>query len=105
METLAAYLPELSAGNSLSSAARKKTHQAAQDFEAVFIAEMIRPIFDELTEEQNPLTGGGGYEQQVYNSFLVDQLGKSVAQRGGVGIAANVERELLKLQEIGHGTK
>lgn len=105
MESLASYLSTQPQISPVSVKSRAEIKKAAQDFEAVFISEMIRPIFDHLSDEQNPLFGGGGYEQEVYNSFLVDQLGKSVAQRGGIGIAQSVEKELLKLQEIGNGTK
>ena len=33
--------------------------------------------------------------------MMVEQYGKSIARSGGIGIADSVEREILKLQEIG----
>ena len=70
--------------------------QAAEDFEAVFLSQMLAPMFEGL--ETDPLFGGGPGED-IYRSLLVEEYGKAVARTGGVGIADAVERELLHLQE------
>ena len=69
-----------------------------EDFEAVFLSEMLRPIFE--TVEADSLFGGGSGER-VTKTLLIDEYGKAIAKSGGVGIADAVARELIKTQEIG----
>ncbi|WP_282607964.1 rod-binding protein [Pelagibius sp. Alg239-R121] len=71
--------------------------QAAEDFEAVFIAQMLGPIFDTL-ETDGPF--GGGPSEKIYRSLMVQEYGKSIAKSGGIGISDSVQREILKLQEV-----
>jgi Rod binding domain-containing protein len=42
---------------------------------------------------------GGGHAESVYRGMMVDEMGKSMARAGGVGIADAVYREMLKMQE------
>jgi Rod binding domain-containing protein len=67
------------------------------DFEAVFLTQMMQQMFagDDLTN-----FFGGGTAGDVYKSYLLNEYGKLMAQAGGVGIAAQVKQELLKLQEV-----
>ena len=84
----------------LSSAERPEVppmRRAAEEFEALFLAEMIAPIF-ETVETDGPF--GGGSAERIYRSLMVQEYGKALTQTGGVGIADAVERELLKLQEM-----
>lgn len=74
-----------------------RVREAAEDFEAVFLAQMLAPMFAGL--ETDGLFGGGPGEA-VYRSLMIEEYGKAMARNGGVGIADAVERELLKLQEV-----
>ena len=76
---------------------RQRIRQAAEDFEAVFLSQMLQPMFEGL--ETDGLFGGGSAEQ-IYRGVLLQEYGKALAQRGGVGIADAVEQEMLKLQEV-----
>lgn len=69
----------------------------SKDFEAVFLSQMMGAMFsgDELTSYF-----GGGSAGDIYKSFLMNEYGKAMAKTGGVGIAAQVKKELLKLQEV-----
>ncbi len=71
--------------------------QAAEDFEAVFLAQMLGPIFDSL-ETEGPFGGGPG--EKIFRSMLVQEYGKSIAKSGGIGISDAVQREILQLQEV-----
>lgn len=90
------------AGNAIgggdAAARNAKIDAAAQDFEAVFLAQMMEHMFSTL--EVNPLFGGGEGEE-TFRSLLVDEYGKLMARAGGIGIADHVKRELLRLQEVG----
>lgn len=71
--------------------------KAAEDFEAVFLAQMLAPMFEGLGND--PLLGSGPGED-VYRSLLVQEYGRAMARSGGLGIADAVLREILALQEV-----
>jgi Rod binding domain-containing protein len=72
-----------------------KTQAAAQDFEQVFVNSMFQQMFSGLG--QGPFNGGPG--AAVWRSFLTDEYAKSFVKNGGIGIADQVQRELLAHQE------
>lgn len=74
----------------------KQARRAAEEFEALFIAEMLNPVFESL--ETDGLFGGGQGEK-IYRSLMVQEYGKAIAEAGGVGIADTVQREILRMQE------
>ncbi len=73
-----------------------KAHEAAQDFEAFFLSQMLQPMFADLDAEE-PF--GGGEAETMWRSLQVDEYGKAFARKGGVGIADMVVREMIKMQE------
>lgn len=73
-----------------------KAEAAAVDFEAVFISQMLRPMFD--TIETDGLFGGGPSEK-IFRSMFVDEAAKEVAKSGGVGIADSILKDIIALQE------
>ena len=75
----------------------RKIDEAAQDFEANFLSEMMKPMFSEVNKP-DPLFGGG-HGEQVFNGMMVQQYGKLMAARGGIGIADAVKAEMIKIQE------
>ena len=81
----------------LSEAQVARIRKTAQDFEAVFLGQMLTPMFESL--ETDGLFGGGSGER-MYRSLLVEEYGKALARSGGVGIADAVTRQVLAQQEI-----
>lgn len=75
-----------------------KARKAAEEFEAVFISEMLKPMFESLPTD-GPF--GGGPSEGIWRSLLVTEMGKEISRRGGFGIANHVQAEMLKLQETG----
>lgn len=73
-----------------------KLDEAAQDFEAQFLAQMLGDIF--ATVGKNEVLGGGEGEE-VYKSLLVDEYGKLISRSGGIGVADHVKREIIRIQE------
>ena len=73
-----------------------KAKAAGEDFEAVFLNSMFQQMFSGVG--QGPFSGGPG--ANIWRSFLTDEYSKSFAKAGGVGIAAQVTRELLAQQEV-----
>lgn len=72
-----------------------KMRQTAQEFEAVFISEMLRPMFQNI-EAAAPFGGGSG--EKIYRDMQVDEYGKAIAKSGGIGLADAVVREMIKMQ-------
>lgn len=81
----------------MSHAQMEKT---AKDFEGVFLAQMLQPMFEGVTSD--PEFGGGEAENQ-WRSVMLDEYGKSIAAGGGVGIAKQVMKVMLKAQEAAGG--
>jgi flagellar protein FlgJ len=69
--------------------------RVAREFEAVFLAEMLSPMFDALDTDG---LGGGGAGEQMFRPMLVEQYAESIARNGGVGIADSVVREFMRMQ-------
>jgi peptidoglycan hydrolase FlgJ len=72
--------------------------KTAQDFEASFLSSMLGEMFEGL-DTSGPF--GGGQGEAMFRSLLMDAFGKQVAKSGGVGVAAAVQREMLKMQGLG----
>ncbi|MBP2292091.1 rod-binding protein [Azospirillum rugosum] len=83
---------------------RAQTHaqirKAADDFENVFVSQMLGHMFDGIEVDE---TFGGGHGEEMFRSMLTEQYAKQVNSRGGFGIADQVYRELLRAQEVNHG--
>ncbi len=79
--------------------APNKIREAAAEFEAVFLSQMLTHMFKGI--EPDPLFGGGKGEE-IYQSFMVDEYAKILTEAGGIGVPDHVAKELLKLQEVGY---
>ncbi|HVJ43477.1 MAG TPA: rod-binding protein [Dongiaceae bacterium] len=72
-------------------------HDAAQDFEAFFITHSFSEMASDI--EPDSLFGGGEGEG-IFKTMLYNEYGKLAAKTQGLGIADQVQRELLHLQEL-----
>lgn len=70
----------------------------AQDFEAVFLNSMISKMFEGVKGD-GPM-GGSDNAQSTWRSMLVDQYSQNIAQNGGIGLADQISKDILALQEI-----
>jgi Rod binding domain-containing protein len=75
-----------------------KMRAAAEEFESVFLAQILENMFHGVPTD-GPF--GGGHGESVYRSLMLQEYGKVIARRGGIGIADAVMREMIKLQEVG----
>ena len=71
--------------------------KVAEDFEAVFIAQMLQPLFQNMGAEE-PF--GGGESAKMWRSLQVDEYGKAITKAGGIGMTDAVLKEMIKLQEM-----
>ncbi len=82
------------------AASEAKARKTAQDFESMFLEQTLDRVFSSSGTE-GPL-GDNGTGGAVYRSMLVKEYAGNIAKSGGVGIANQVYREILKLQENAH---
>ena len=88
------------AGDAAKAAAKQKNDakltQAAQDFEAMFITEMMKPMFEDIKPDA---MFGGGKGEEIFQGFMLEEYGKMMAQTGQIGIADAVKAEMMRMQE------
>lgn len=94
--TAAADIARLGTGAPAAPAAAG-AHKAGEEFEALFLSQMIAHMFAGVGDD--PIFGGGE-AGKMYRSMMHDEYGKAIAKAGGVGIADSVMREVLKLQGV-----
>lgn len=84
------------AGANLSAAAMDRIKKTAQDFEASFLSEMYKPMFQGLKTD-GPF--GGGEAEGTWRSFMIDAMAKQTVKAGGIGLSNVVMSEMIKMQE------
>lgn len=77
------------AGN---AAKTEKAKQTGVEFEAVFLAQILKTMSEGLSPD-------GMLGKEPFGSMLMDEYAKLLSRTGGVGIADSVMKELLTAQE------
>lgn len=80
----------------LSPAVIAKARQSAQDFEAMALGQLLQPMFNTVDTSKGLF--GGGVGEATWKPMMVDEMAKSMARAGGVGIADAVFKEMLRMQ-------
>jgi Rod binding domain-containing protein len=88
------------AGKGVSPEKAASLRKSADEFEGMFLSQMLSHMFDQVEVDEN---FGGGKGEEMFRSMQVTEYGKQISQRGGLGISNSVYRELLKAQEASHG--
>ena len=73
-----------------------KMKKVSRDFESMFLTNMFENMFEGL-DDDGPFGAGAG--NGVWRSLLTEEYAKSVSASGGIGIADQIQRQLLSLQE------
>ena len=94
----AAPVAAVPATRTLSPAETAKIRQSAQDFEAMALGEMLQPMFKTVDTSKGLF--GGGQGEATWKPMMVDEMAKTIAKNGGIGIADSVMKELLRIQEM-----
>ena len=74
----------------------EQMRKTAQEFEASFLSQMFKPMFEGLETDG---AFGGGNAEETWRSFLLDAMAKQTVKAGGIGLADTVMSEMLKMQE------
>lgn len=85
-------MPNLAGVNS-----REAARTVAEEFEAMFISQLLAPMFDGL-ETDGPF--GGGAAERAFRPMLIEEYAKQMSANGGIGIADNVYTEILRMQGL-----
>lgn len=84
------------ADSKISPAQMARIDKTAKDYEAGFVTAMLESMFAGV--KTNKMFGGGSAED-MYRSLMNQEYGKAVAERGSLGIADTIKREMLRMQE------
>jgi Rod binding domain-containing protein len=71
--------------------------EVAKDFEAMFMAEMMKPMFESIKPDPR---FGGGKGEEIFRGLLLQEYSKLMADTGQLGIADAVKQELIRMQEL-----
>jgi flagellar protein FlgJ len=74
----------------------KRIHDAANEFESVFVSEMIKPMFEGISTEA-PFGGGKG--EEIFRGMMVQEYGKILSKTGGLGLSPQIADAMIKMQE------
>jgi len=82
--------PKVGAGES-----RAQITKTADSFETSFLSNMLGEMFEGVSTD-GPF--GGGQGEQAFRSFMMDAFAQQITKAGGIGVAASVQKEMLKMQ-------
>lgn len=80
----------------LLARATPRMRQAARDFEAQALSQLLAPAFATVDLSRSPFGGGAG--ESSWQPMLLDAMAKRIAAAGGLGLAAPVLREMIRMQ-------
>ncbi len=81
--------------NNIQIKGKKNLEEVARDFEAVFISEMIKPMFEGI--ETNGIFGGGKGEE-IFRGMMIQEYGKEIARKNITNIQTQVMNKLIEIQ-------
>lgn len=79
----------------ISNARETAMRQAAQELEATFLAEMLKPMGAGASRD----SFGGGLGEEHFTTFLLQEESRAMVQAGGVGLAESIFQAMKKLAE------
>jgi Rod binding domain-containing protein len=85
------------AGPAVPPEVQAKLRKSAEDFTAVALNELLKPMFDSADQGSNPFSGGAA--EQQFKPMIVSEVAKQIARSGGLGLAEPVYQQMLRLQE------
>ena len=89
--------PGVAAPSGAEMAKRAQIKQTSQKVVSSFLSVMLQQMF-EGTETAAPFGGGEG--EKMFKSLLTEAMANKMVASGGIGLAATVQREMLKMQGL-----
>lgn len=82
-------------GNDPQAKNSQRIKDTAQDFEAVFLSEMFKPMFEGIEVDE---TFGGGKGEEIFRGMMLTEIGKEIAKKNITGIQTQVMNKLIEMQ-------
>tara|TARA_R110002072_G_scaffold6252_6_gene37267 strand:+ start:180 stop:575 length:396 start_codon:yes stop_codon:yes gene_type:complete len=73
----------------------QRIEKTARDFEAVFIGEMVKPMFAGIETDE---MFGGGKGEEIFQGMMIQEYGKMIAEKDITGIQTQVKNKLIEMQ-------
>lgn len=73
----------------------ERMRETAESFEASFLAQMLKPMFEGLSTD-GPF--GGGEAESTWRGFMIEAMAKQTVKAGGIGLADTVVAEMIRMQ-------
>jgi Rod binding domain-containing protein len=80
----------------LSPADERKLRSTANEIESIFLSQMLK-MMRQASGKAGPLSGTG---QRVYQEMMDEQLGRTLAKSGGLGLSDLLVRDVLRRQGV-----
>lgn len=77
-------------------ASKRKLEETAKDFEAVFMAQMLKPMWEGVETDS---AFGGGPGEDVMKDLLIQEYGKSMVRNDQYGLSPAIMDAMIRLQE------
>lgn len=77
----------------------QKLRQAAQDLEASFLAEMLKP----MGADSARTSFGGGAGEEQFSTFLQQEQARGMVRAGGIGLAESIFTSLKAREGAANG--
>ncbi len=91
------------ANGNLSPQEQAKLKDTAQEFEAMFLADMLNRMSEGV--EVNDMFGGGKGEE-MFRSMLNQEYGKIASKSGsGIGLASSIQKAMIDMQAAADHTQ
>ena len=90
-----AVSPSLLTNVAAPNAENPRMRETAERFEASFLAQMLKPMFEGISTD-GPF--GGGEAEGTWRSFMIDEMAKQTVRAGGIGLADTVVSEMIRMQ-------
>ncbi len=76
--------------------AAARMRETAEAFEASFLSQMLKPMFEGLKTDG---MFGGGHAEETWRGFMVEAMAKQTVSAGGIGLADQVVAQMIRMQE------
>ncbi len=96
LNAAASVRPRESRADHGATPADRKAREAAESFESFFLAQVLETMFAGIHSD-GPF--GGGAAEGQWRSLLHEQYANAIAKAGGIGIADQIYRQIIQLQE------
>ena len=74
----------------------KSFEKVLQQYESTILSRLLEPIFE--SKEPDPLMGGG-FEEKILNSFLIQEYATKIVQSNKLNITKDIRKQLLSIYQ------